>query len=160
MKHIQHMIRKGTGRVLVAGMLIMSLMASMLPAYAMTGEVLGPETEGTPSGVVEIGSWDELLGNFASPDDSQVIEIPEMVPGCLKQIIDRIQHRIIMEEQCVPKQEQTAPDKEHTDVVNDLLPVLFRIIGPAKRQISGDHEEQRHADPRRCVDDHQRNEFL
>lgn len=77
MKHIQHMIRKGTGRVLVAGMLIMSLMASMLPAYAMTGEVLGPETEGTPSGVVEIGSWDELLGNFASPDDSQVIEIPE-----------------------------------------------------------------------------------
>ena len=55
----------------------MSLMASMLPAYAMTGEVLGPETEGTPSGVVEIGSWDELLGNFASPDDSQVIEIPE-----------------------------------------------------------------------------------
>ena len=77
MKHIQHMIRKGTGRVLVAGMLIMSLMASMLPAYAMTGEVLGPETEGPPSGVVEIGSWDELLGNFASPDDSQVIEIPE-----------------------------------------------------------------------------------
>lgn len=77
MKHIQHMIRKGTGRVMVAGMLIMSLMASMLPAYAMTGEVLGPETEGPPSGVVEIGSWDELLGNFASPDDSQVIEIPE-----------------------------------------------------------------------------------
>ena len=54
----------------------MSLMASMLPAYAMTGEVLGPETEGPPSGVVEIGSWDELLGNFASPNDSQVIEIP------------------------------------------------------------------------------------
>ena len=77
MKHIQHMIRKGTGRVLVAGMLIMSLMASMLPAYAMTGEVLGPETEGIPSGVVEIGSWDELLGNFTSPNDSQVIEIPE-----------------------------------------------------------------------------------
>ena len=76
MKHIQHMIRKGTGRVMVAGMLIMSLMASMLPAYAMTGEVLGPETEGPPSGVVEINSWDELLGNFASPNDSQVIEIP------------------------------------------------------------------------------------
>ena len=45
MKHIQHMIRKGTGRVMVAGMLIMSLMASMLPVYAMTGEVLGPGTE-------------------------------------------------------------------------------------------------------------------
>ena len=90
----------------------------------------------------------------------QIIQIPEMVLGRIKEIIQRVAHRILIEEQLVPNQIKAAPCDKHTDIMKDLLAILIRIIWLSQRQIAGNHEKQRDSDPGCRIDEDQRDEFL